>query len=269
MTASKVASKDSLFHCRFTAGDSIFFTRHTLVLVLVLVLSYQLWALLSLTPRGLAPPNQREKKGARAPISWLHLRGPEGQRAAGTTSASPQGAPRALVSAPCRLCRPTKGRRERWQRKGRTTTTKCSLSLSLSSQLPDQALSFEASQESKPEKAKQKRESSLPARARERERSTASVASTAAKTSRPDEAPRRSKNVGIAYSCPSVDDDKAKKTTHPALPQTRGRKRSNFPDRSRFGRGETGKPEATERLKEAILVAMSRALVNAKRRRRK
>ena len=170
MTASKVASKDSLFHCRFTAGDSIFFTRHTLVLVLVLVLSYQLWALLSLTPRGLAPPNQREKKGARAPISWLHLRGPEGQRAAGTTSASPQGAPRALVSAPCRLCRPTKGRRERWQRKGRTTTTKCSLSLSLSSQLPDQALSFEASQESKPEKAKQKRESSLPARARARER---------------------------------------------------------------------------------------------------
>ena len=268
MTASKVASKDSLFHCRFTAGDSIFFTRHTLVLVLVLVLSYQLWALLSLTPRGLTPP-KREKKGARAPISWLHLRGPEGQRAAGTTSASPQGAPRALVSAPCRLCRPTKGRRERWQRKGRTTTTKCSLSLSLSSQLPDQALSFEASQESKPEKAKQKRESSLPARARERERSTASVASTAAKTSRPDEAPRRSKNVGIAYSCPSVDDDKAKKTTHPALPQTRGRKRSNFPDRSRFGRGETGKPEATERLKEAILVAMSRALVNAKRRRRK
>jgi hypothetical protein len=175
------------------------------------------------------------------------------------------------VSAPCRLCRPTKGRRERWQRKGRTTTTKCSLSLSLSSQLPDQALSFEASQESKPEKAKQKRESYLPARARERERerSTASVASTAAKTSRPDEAPRRSKNVGIAYSCPSVDDDKAKKTTHPALPQTRGRKRSNFPGRSRFGRGETGKPEATERLKEAILVAMSRALVNAKRRRRK
>lgn len=93
MTASKVASKDSLFHCRFTAGDSIFFTPHTLVLVLVLVLSYQLWALLSLTPRGLAPPNQREKKGARAPISWLHLRGPEGQRAAGTTSASPQERP--------------------------------------------------------------------------------------------------------------------------------------------------------------------------------